>query len=210
MSLFLGRIHFWLYNKIIWSESIENEIIKSIKGKDSEIDVFIKNISDQFGALTERKPLEEIIDTSNIHGWLQQKIESAELRQAALITGILKQKPAYKDDLLKIYTEQGEVAALEYQGRVDSPEDIFNALNDFLLEGMPCDRVNEIVTNNDDEFSWKTTICLHKPYWDRAGGDIRNFYELREEWIKAFIETINGDFKYEKSKDGLSRIIRQK
>lgn len=210
MSLFLGRIHYWLYNKILWFEEIEDEIIKSINEQDKDINALVKHINTQFGEPTGKKPLEEIIDTSNIHGWLQQKIESAELRQAALVTELLKWNFAHKDRFLRIYTKQGEAAAKEYKGSVDSPEEIFNALNDFILEGMPCDRVNEVVESNDNEFTWKTTSCLHKSYWSRVGGDAQNFYDLREAWVKAFVETINTEFKYEIPESSLNRIVRRK
>lgn len=190
------------------SLSKENKIIFILYVDD--IDALVKHINNHFGSPTGKRSLEEIIDTSNIHGWLQQRIESAELRQAALITEVLKWGSSYKAKLMKIYSKQGETAAREYGNTVDSPEEIFNALNDFLLEGMPCDRVNEAVTSNDNEFSWNTTTCLHKPYWNRVGGDVRNFYDLREAWIKAFVETMNAEFKYEKSEDGLNRIVRQK
>lgn len=210
MSLFLGKIHFWLYNKIIWFERIEDQIIKTIKDEDNEIEALVGQIQDQFGAPTGGKPLEEIIDTSNIHGWLQQRIESAELRQAALVTELLKRRSEYKTDLLKIYAQQGEEAAREYANTADSPGEIFGALNDFLLEGMPCDRVNEVVADNADELSWETTTCLHQPYWKRIGGDVQKFYDLREVWIKSFVKTINPEFRYVKSEDGLNKIIRQK
>jgi hypothetical protein len=210
VSLFLGKIHYWLYNKILMCERIEEEIIERVKDKDNGIDDLVKHINHEFGAPTGKKMLEEIIDTSNIHGWLQQRIESAELRQAALITQLLQWSSSYKVELLKIYTKQGEDAAHGYENTVVSPEEIFNALNDFILEGMPCDRVNKVNESNNNEFSWETSMCLHKSYWDRVGGDIRNFYELREVWIKAFVKTINSEFKYEKSESGLNRIIRQK
>ena len=29
MSLFLGKIHYWLFNKILWFENLEEEINKS-------------------------------------------------------------------------------------------------------------------------------------------------------------------------------------
>jgi len=209
VSLFLGNIHYWLYNKILCFEELEDQIIKSVKERDKDIDALVNQTNEQFGSPTGGKPLEEIIGNSDIHGRLQMKIESAELRQAMLITELLKWNTAYKTDLLKIYSEQGKAAAQEYSNKVESPEEIFKALNDFLLEGMPCDRVNVMVINNDDEFSWKTTMCLHKAYWDRVGGDVRNFYDLREAWIKAFVFGINDKYKYEKSGDGLNRIVKQ-
>lgn len=210
MSLFLGKIHYWLYNKILWVEEIEDEIIKSAKAQDETVSALVKHINSQFGEPTAGKPLDEMIDQSNIHGWLQQRIESAELRQAALVTGLLKSRPGYKAEFVKLFAQQGAKAATEYQGHADSPEEIFNALNDFILEGMPCDRVNEVILNNDSEFSWRTTTCLHEPYWTRAGGDVQNFYGLREAWIKAFVGTINNRFNYEKSENGLNRIVGQK
>jgi hypothetical protein len=209
MSLFLGKIHYWLYNKILWFEEIEDKIVKSVEKEDKIIGDLVNHVNSQFGAAIGGKPLEEIIDNSNIHGWLQAKIESAELRQAALITEILKWNCSYKSKLLEIYKDQGEAAAREYNGNVDSPEKIFNAMNDFILEGMPCDRVNEIVTSNDDQFVWKTTMCLHKPYWNRVAGDIQNFYKLRQAWIKGFVEAINSEYTYEKSEGGINRIIRK-
>ena len=210
MSLFLGKIHYWLYNKILWFESMEEEIIEIAKAKDNMAGDLVKHINNQFGAPTGKKPLEEIIDTSNIHGWLQQKIQSAELRQAALITELLKWSNSYKEELADIFSKQGAAAANEYGDNAATPEEAFKALNDFILEGMPCDRVNEVVTSNNDEFTWQTTTCLHKPYWDRVGGDIQNFYDLREAWIKAFVETVNKEFKYERSQDGLNKITRRK
>ena len=31
MSLFLGKIHYWLFNKILWFEKLEDEIIDLAK-----------------------------------------------------------------------------------------------------------------------------------------------------------------------------------
>lgn len=207
MSLFLGKIHHWLYNKILWHEEAENEIIKLAQLQGEDMDPLVDKINREFGMPTLGKPLEEVIDTSNIHGWLQQKIESAELRQAALVTELLKRRAEYRATVNDIYIRQGEKAAREYQGNCESPEDIFNAINEFILEGMPCDRVSTVVENTDHAYSWKTTVCLHQPYWSRVGGDVQNFYDLRTAWIKAFVETISDRYTYEKSENGLNRIL---
>ncbi|HEY9062968.1 MAG TPA: hypothetical protein VIO64_21095 [Pseudobacteroides sp.] len=207
MSLFLGKIHYWLYNKILWFEGIEDEIVNNAKSKYKDMDDLVSSINNRFGKSTGRQPLEEVIDNSNIHGWLQQKIESAELRQAALVTELLKREPSNKAEFLRIYREQGEAAAREYRSSADTPQEIFNALNDFILEGMPCDRVNEIVSSNDVEFVWQTTMCLHRPHWNQVEGDVQNFYDLREAWVKGFVETINSEYKYKKSEGGINKIF---
>ncbi len=210
MSLFLGKIHHWLYNKILWYEEAEKEIIKLAERQGVEVGALVDRINREYGQPTNGMPLEEVIDTSNIHGWLQQKIESAELRQAALVTELLDRRPETKTGIIEIYSVQGRKAAGEYQGDVQSPENIFNAMNEYILEGMPCDRVNAVVETNDQAYSWETTQCLHRPYWARVGGDVLNFYDFRIAWIKAFVDTINDRFTYEKTEDGLNRILMRK
>lgn len=209
MSLFLGKIHYWLYNKILWAENAEKEIIQWAKSQRLPAGQWAQKNVELYGEPAGDKPLEESIDTSNIHGWLQQRIESAESRQAELITVILEENPTSIEALIEIFKKQGEAAAKEYGDAPDSPEEMFNALHDFILEGMPCDRVNEVVYSGDDEFVWQTTTCLHTPYWKQANGDVKNFYVLREAWVKSFIKMLNPQFNYTKTGDGSHRISRK-
>ena len=80
MSLFLGKIHFWLFNKVLWFEGLEEEIINLAQEEGLDVEALSAEINAKYGQKTENKNLEEIIDTSNIHGWLQNKIHSAEGR----------------------------------------------------------------------------------------------------------------------------------
>ena len=90
MSLYLGKIHYWLYNKILWFEGLEDEIIRVAKEEKLDIDKLAKEVNKKFGERLPNKPLEEIIDTNNIHGWLQDRIHSSEGRMAYWIRIILK------------------------------------------------------------------------------------------------------------------------
>ncbi len=210
MSLFLGKIHYWLYNKIIWYEKIEKDIIQWALKKELPIGTWVQDINEKHGPPLGSEPLEELIDTSNIHGWLQERIECAELRQAALVTQVLNRNTDYKTDLINIYKNQGKAAAGDYQGDASTPEDIFNALNDYILEGMPCDRVNEIVSSGDNEYVWKSTTCLHTQYWRKVEGNVINFYELREAWVKAFVEELNPVFTYTRlAEKNIHKIFRK-
>lgn len=209
MSLFLGKIHYWLYNKISWAEKVEKDMIQWAKSKNLPIEQWTQENIERHGAPIGDKPLDEIIDTTNIHGWLQQQIESTELRQAALVTVILGQNSQNIEALNVIFIKHGEAAAKDSGDIPDSPEGMFNALHDYILEGMPCDRVNKIVSSNDNEFIWKTTTCLHMPYWEQVKGDVRNFYVLREAWTKAFIESLNSKFSYAKIDDEQHKIVRK-
>ena len=83
MSLFLGKIHYWLFNKILWFENLEEKIIDLAKNEGLDIENLRKDIEERYGEKLPSKPLEELIDTSNIHNWLQSQIHSAEGRSAA-------------------------------------------------------------------------------------------------------------------------------
>jgi len=207
MSLYLGKVHFFMYDKILWFEGIEEEIIKWAEVKGLPVDKWRSKIIAEFGEPTGGKPLEEVIDTSNIHGWLQERIKSAELRQAALVTTILKENPDYKSELVEIFAKLGEKTAREYGESNLTPEEIYGALNNFILEGMPCDRVEQLLVSEPDEYAWKLTRCLHKQYWDKTAGNVENFYDLRGAWIKSFVETMNSEFSYERSEENIHRIF---
>lgn len=199
MSLFLGKIHYWLFNKIKWFEGLEENIVNWAKEKgDFPVDEWKEEIYNKYGAPIENKPLEEVIDTSNIHGWLQDKISRGEGRQSAWVTKILKSSPESIKDLINIFEKQGSKLGSEYaeMSTVSTSIEVYNMLNDYILEGMPCDRVNETLENSEDKYSWITTSCLHEPYWQKEMGDVNNFYILREAWTKSFIKALNTPFNY--------------
>lgn len=209
MSLFLGKIHYWLYDKIVLFEKLEGEIILWAKNNELPIEGWLENIRDEYGIPLGNESLEEIIDTNNIHGWLQDKISKAEIRQAYIITNILNLNEKYIKDLSSIYQKQGKVLAstIENQGN-NTPQDLHKIVFDYLLEGMPCERVQEVIKSNENEFIWKTTTCIHKKYWDLAKGDINNFYILRDIWIEAFVNNIDDEFKFNRVTENIQKIIK--
>ena len=210
MSSTLGQIHHWLYDKIVISEKIDEDIIGWANSQGLPASDWMEQIIEKYGKPTGAKSLKSIIDRSNIHMWLFERMKSAELRQAALITAVLKENPGYKQNLAEIFRQHGEKSAREYQEAFpNNPEEIYIVLNDFILEGMPSDRVNEILSGNENVIIWRTTKCLHKPYWDEVNGDVEHFYDLREAWVKAFVEAINPEFSYERRPGGNHKITRK-
>ena len=113
MSLFLGKIHFWLFDKIKWFENLEEEVLELAKERNMPVEdwVFYANLN--FGEKTPNKPLDEIIDESNIHGWLEARINSAEGRCAYYITNMLKEDKEIKSELIKLYENHGKINADE-------------------------------------------------------------------------------------------------
>ena len=212
MSLFLGKIHYWLFNKILWFEILEEEIIKLAKSENLDIEKLRLEIEGKYGTKLPNKPLEELIDTSNIHGWLQGQIHSAERRMAAWTKILIEADKDNYNKLKEVYSAQGIVAAKEIksEGKVPStPEEIFNCMNDYILDGMPCDRVNEIVISEENSIGWQQRICVHKDIWQEVGCDVDYFYSLRNVWIASFVSELNDKFEYIIDDNGV-RFIRNK
>jgi len=220
MSAFLAPIHTWLFNKILLAEDLERSLQKAY------IDRYGENAKDAtekslaYGSSIDiTKNIEDIIDVSNIHGWLQDKISKVETRTALIITEMNKKywEEAYM--IAKVCFEaQGKAVgetskAKEMPG---DPEELFNTLNNYLLEGMPCDRVTRLIKSESNVLEWETTSCIHKKYWEMVNGDVNIFYELRHIWTKAFIENSNEKYAYNfiegleySGKMGVNQIIRK-
>lgn len=213
MSAFLGKIHYWLFNKILWFEGLEKDIIALAKEQGLDVETLTKEINHKYGEPIPNKPLEEMIDTSNIHGWLQSRINSAEGRMAAWTTKLLntEDKDIVKGKLENIYIKQGITAAKELKETGIKPNtavDIFNSVNDYILDGMPCDRVNEVVVSEEDNIQWKRRVCVHSDIWNEENGDVEYFYKLRSLWIKAFVNEVNSEFQYIEIEDGVMSIVK--
>jgi hypothetical protein len=200
MSAFLGPIHHWLFNKISIHEELEGRLIRIYKEKyGSEIDEIIKISEDRYREPLGRKPLEEQIDLANIHQWLNATIGRTETRLAYVLGEILRKhgKESLEIALSEYEKQGGECGAnARKKGTTANAPQIYKAINDYLLEGMPCDRVNFITVNEDARLQWKTTECLHRPYWKEAGADIETLYKLRFQWIESFVSNANPEFEY--------------
>lgn len=217
MSRYLAPIHSWLFNKIKLFEELEGVLVESLKetyGK-GEIEDIIKTSYEKYGVPLEEKPLEELIDTSNIHGWLQNRITIAETRECYILNEIFKKYGEEAENIAsEIYSRNGGnwgVYAKENYDISSAPQ-IYDALNDFVLDGMPCDNVNNVIEEREEYVGWKSTKCLHRGYWETVGANINVFYRLRNRWIQGFVENANNKFTYaEKTQEfnGVQGFLRE-
>lgn len=200
MSAFLAPIHTLVFNKILLAEDLENNLKKVYIDKYNDIakDVVEKSIA--YGKpIDTEKNLEDLIDKSNIHGWLQDKISVVEVRTAFIITEMIKKYGEEAETIAKVcFAEQGKAIGEEVSGneKPEIPEQLFNKLNNYLLEGMPCDRVTRLLKSEGNILEWETVTCIHKKYWEMVSGDVNIFYNLRHIWIKSFVENCNERFLY--------------
>lgn len=201
MSTFLAPIHYWLFNKIRLHEQLESNLLNAYKNKyGNVIDEIEQNSISIYSKPLGDKALEDNIELSNIHGWLQNTIAKTETRVAFILNEVLRRNG---DEAFQIalneFKVQGTLCGrdVKEKGIANTAPKIFKSLNDYLLDGMPCDRVNVVTVNTEDKIAWNTTECLHRGFWREAGAsDLSLFYVLRFNWIKAFVSSANPDFEY--------------
>lgn len=202
MSAFLGPIHYWLYNKIKLQNNMVEAVIQFAESKNLSYDLRSK-LDNQYGTI-DLRPLEEQIDTSNIHGWLQECVSTVEYRLADAVTTLLKEGSKNLEELKEIFRTLGEKESI--LSKDATVAEAYKSLNDTLLDGMPCDHANLLVSQEDNEIIWKRNLCVHENYWTEVGGDITIYYILREEYIKGLLT--QADIRYEKLNETTSRIVR--
>lgn len=207
MSLFLGKIHYWLYDKILLHEKLIGSVAALAEGKGYSCEDLLIDSYARYGA-PETGALEDHINLSNIHGWLQERIFSVEKRLAYVITELLKKEIVTREEIDLVFNQNGAGAINNLDIKEDKPQNLYTLIFDHMLEGMPCDNVNQIIESTDDVITWKTTRCLHKQHWDEAGGDVSDFYDFRDNWIKGFLNAFEGGFDYSRSPDGINTIRR--
>lgn len=200
MSAFLGPIHFWLYNKI----QIQQDILEEILTLTENLSPGLKEELDTRYGVSETRPLEEVIDQGNIHGWLQCSVSQVEYKLANCITTILQNNPEILSKIIFIFEKKGEEKSSFINA--NNAAEAYKSISDCLLDGMPCDHANSVLEENENNVIWKRNVCVHMKYWEEVGGDINIYYVLREAFIKGYLK--GSQLIYEKV-DEVTNIIRR-
>nr|WP_302596734.1 hypothetical protein [uncultured Cellulosilyticum sp.] len=192
MSAFLGPIHFWLYNKIQLQQDIVEDMIKL--GETVGIADLKQTLDEKYG-VSERRPLEEVIDEMNIHGWLQGQVSQVEYKLAECVKALLAQDAANMESLKTLFFKRGEAVGSKLaQTEGLNLEMIYKGISDSLLDGMPCDHAIRIVSQDEQEIVWERMTCVHERYWQEVGEAIHHYYALREEWLKGLAHAVGVKF----------------
>lgn len=200
MSQFLAPIHTWLFNKIKLAQDLESNIVKvHIDTFGEEVLSVQEEAINLYGEYIQNKPLEELIDVNNIHGWLQSRIIEVESRSAYIIS---KYYNIYKDKSKELtmseYKKQAIKCAKDENNKVNSPDNVYISLNNYILSGMPCDRATSITEKNDDYVVFEQVGCIHKKNYEKGNGNLSYLYELKDLWIKSFVENLSVKYVYDK------------
>lgn len=197
MSRFLAPIHYWLYGKIMVMEDIETSLLDALATE--ALKTYHWALTAEYGDLIGDTPLETVIDQGNIHGWLQSKISAVETRQAKLIDFAYKQGDiqAVAAQVMAVYHKEGfELGTYRQDNKLETAPEIFKALGDSLLEGMPCDRVNAITDQSPEAMRWDVVACVHEAYWNQEVLKVQDYYQFRAAFSRGFVEGINPLFTY--------------
>ncbi|KAB2954284.1 hypothetical protein F9B85_00900 [Heliorestis acidaminivorans] len=208
MSAFLGPIHHWLYRKILLV--VEREQLIFEKAQDlcsNTAEELRQEVWETYGEPLPNIPLNQLIDGGNIHGWLQSQITIAETREAAYIKKLTDLCGDTAQSVIEdAFSEQGTLCgqdAVEKGATQVGADEIYKLLNNYLLNGMPCDQVNKVVINESTKVTWESAICLQERNWKEASVDGSLMKRLYGLWIDAFVKAINPTFAYRQTADTL-------
>jgi hypothetical protein len=209
MSAFLGHIHYWLYHKIgrvVQREQFIFQKAEELCGATAE--ELQSQVWQIYGEPLPEAELGELIDHTNIHGWLQRQITIAETREAAFIKELIDAcGGAAGNVVLDAFAEHGRVcgehAKQEHKYDIVTAGGIHQAINDYLLNGMPCDQGDEIMVNESDTVIWEGVVCLQERNWLKAGADKVFMKECYQKWLASFVTALNAAFVYQQTADTL-------
>lgn len=181
MSAFLGPIHFWLYRKIKLQQSLADYIVdnSSISDKDK-----LYSDAEKLFGKPETRELEEVIDEHNIHGWLQEQVSIVENRLAYFVTNIIKESTDSVESLAELAVKYGELNRIP---RTESAMQAFKEIDDRLLSGMPCDRVNQVTEQTESEVDYGVVNDIHEEYWIKNNGRPEDYYIIIEGLIRGLL-----------------------
>ena len=190
MSLVLAPIHEMMYKKVLRQDGMSEALLSTAEDNKWSQDLRVQ--VEQAAPAADVRPLVEIIDSSNIHGWLNGTVVQSERRLARVAAGILENHPERLDTLRNAIQKLGEQETFP-QGL--SAEDIFERISNALLDGMPCDRSLEVESAKLSQVQLETVHCSHATYWAEQGLSPEIYYVLRDAWLKGVLAQSGYSYK---------------
>lgn len=199
MSLFLGPVHHWMYQKIerryrrldhLLRRLVELHGAGAIAG--SELPAA------GLGELNDGTPLESLVQGFGIHDFLQQQINAVEQAEARLLRAVCDNLNGSHDkaleDLYSAARDFGRTSAREQIGEPAAGEVVnLQVLVDTLhLEAMPCTPVAE-GANDGEDFVYRHVQCPHLENWQAAGAEPALMCQLERAWLAGIAEAAGHD-----------------
>lgn len=183
MSLFLGPVHHLMHKRILYLDS-QSEVLLNMGNRSGWVTPKEMFALDQLYPPMSEEPLENIIDTSNIHGWLASAVESAELRYAQTVRLLMDKNPEALPEMKETLEAFGRETAFD---KLENAKEAFELLQDRLLDGMPCDFPFKVEQEGSKIVTWRLRVCPHTKYFEKLELPPALFYELRSALIKGLL-----------------------
>lgn len=200
MSESLGFIHHWLYKKI--RLVLEREVM-IIRASNDRFDQFGDELEATLNALYgtplgSEVRLEDVIDHNNIHGWLQKQVTTVEIREATLIKDLID---CYGEEAIELIVDafknhgfqcgmqakNNDLINFEAKERkIDAPG-IYQLMQNYMLNGMPCDKNDSILKNDPQNYIWLGNHRSQRLVWTKTGVSTTLMTKLYRYWIEEFI-----------------------
>ena len=198
MSAFLGPIHYWMYEKIKNVMSRKVAIFSAFYEKyGSEVESVYGKTRQEVESEDDGRPLDELIEDSPIHGWLADKIREVETGEARMVK-IFMDKYADRnliEEAAYWYGRGKGIEAREKHNPEKNIESLYDTINNYFLDGMPCDHVTETELNNGSLIN-RHTDCLHLTYWNDAEISPELMCTLNRKWLDGFCESLDAELKH--------------
>lgn len=196
MSAFLAPIHFWMYDKILIAQELTFKLEEKFLNKEER-----EEVESLFPGLYS-KDLEEVIDQSNIHGWLHIAVSNVEIRFAYIVKTLLD-KGISLEEIKKVAFEYGKSFP---EQEVSSLKDAYELLMDILLDGLPCDVSISVTREEENELEFVLYNDIHKQYFNEFNLEVSLYHEIREAFVNGIFERYS--LKYKNISDSNKLITR--
>lgn len=196
MSAFLAPIHFWMYDKILIAQELTFKLEEKFLNKEER-----EEVESLFSGLYS-KDLEEVIDQSNIHGWLHIAVSNVEIRFAYILKTLLDRGISL-EEIKKVAFEYGKSFP---EQEVSSLKDAYELLMDILLDGLPCDVSISVTREEENELEFVLYNDIHKQYFNEFNLEVSLYHEIREAFVNGIFERYS--LKYKNISDSNKLITR--
>ena len=196
MSAFLAPIHFWMYDKILIAQELTFKLEEKFLNKEER-----EEVESLFSGLYS-KDLEEVIDQSNIHGWLHTAVSNVEIRFAYIVKTLLDRGISL-EEIKKVAFEYGKSFP---EQEVSSLKDAYELLMDILLDGLPCDVSISVTREEENELEFVLYNDIHKQYFNEFNLEVSLYHEIREAFVNGIFERYS--LKYKNISDSNKLITR--